>query len=500
MGQGNPSTFLEDKMTIAETNIPQKLLSFILVCLVIPTLTLQGQSITSTTAFDVSMESLFDFIEENDPGCSLGIIEQNRLSYMKNRGSANLDWSVPVSSGTIFDIASLSKQFTATAIALLEIDGALQIDDDVRKWIPELKVYTKPITIRHLLNHTSGIRDYLALMNLASIDFNNVFTEFDAVEIILQQDALNFTPGDQFMYSNSGYLLAAHIVRRVTGQSLRTFLEQRVFGPLNMHRTQIWDNNREIVKERATGYSLSSDQWGIDHLLNFQMGGDGQVLTSIEELAKWDNNFYDATVGGSQLLSKLHTRGILNNGDTIDYALGLTVDNYRGLKRVMHTGSWGGFRTNITRYPNQQTTFILLCNRSDGTEQLDVTDIADLVLIDHFTEASTGNLNLRSDGSVVNSTVDDDLQSSFNPETSPLNSSQNYTGEYWSVELGVSFFISSTGQELSLQRPDGTLTKMSYNGGSQYIGNGLVLDFPEANRMILGTSRVAGIKFLKRLP
>ncbi len=470
-----------------------------LACLINSTSLVQAQSMAHSPDLYEQIDPLFDFVLKSDPGCSLGIIEQNQLSYEKNMGLANLDWSIPISTSSIFDIASVSKQFTATAIALLEIDGLLQIDDDVRKWIPELKVYEEPITIRHLLNHTSGIRDYLSLMNLADIDFNNVFTEFDAVNLITRQDALNFPPGDRFLYSNSGYLLAAHIVRRVTGQSLRNFLEEKVFDPLGMTNTLIWDDNQEIVPERTTGYSISSEKWEIDHLLNFQMGGDGQVLTSIRDLAKWDHNFYEPIVGGTPLLDRLHSRGILNSGDTIDYALGLTVDQYRGLKRVMHTGSWGGFRANITRYPDQQTTFILLCNRSDGTQNLRVTDVADIVLADHFTELAITDMNLRSDGSSLEQQTQEDPRVTIKPKQPNPNSLKEYTGEYQSKELGVSFLLNLEGQHLTLERPNG-LTILNYSGSNRFTGDGLIISFTEPNQMKIDTDRVLGIKFSKTGP
>jgi CubicO group peptidase (beta-lactamase class C family) len=209
---------------------------------------------------------------------------------------------------------------------LLELDGVLSLDDDVRTWIPELPDYGSAITIRHLLNHTSGIRDYLTLMSLAGIDFDDVFEEMDGVEVIARQLALNFEPGSEYLYSNSGYLLLANIVRRATGRSLREFLEERVFNPLGMAGTSIWDDNTEILEERATGYAPSEDGWNIDHAWNFQMGGDGQVITSVEDLLKWDRNFYSPEVGGQGLLSRLHTQGTLTSGDTIAYALGLTLD------------------------------------------------------------------------------------------------------------------------------------------------------------------------------
>jgi CubicO group peptidase (beta-lactamase class C family) len=334
------------------------------------------------------VDAVFDFIERDAPGCALGVVQDGALAYGRGYGLANLDWGIPLTTSTVFDIGSVSKQFTATALALLDLDGVLSLDDEVRTWIPELPNYGPTITIRHLLNHTSGIRDYLTLQSLAGFEFANVMDEHDGVELIVRQKALNFEPGSEYLYSNSGYLLLANIVRRATGQSLRDFLEERVFDPLGMAHTSIWDDNTEIVAERATGYSRGDD-WEIDHAWNFQMGGDGQVITSIDDLVKWDANFYDPVVGGTGLLHRLHTQGVLNDGDTIEYALGLGVGEYRGLRRVAHGGAWAGFRAHLTRFPDQRTSVIVECNRGDANTSTYVNAVADAVLEEDFTEEAT---------------------------------------------------------------------------------------------------------------
>jgi CubicO group peptidase (beta-lactamase class C family) len=333
------------------------------------------------------VDQVFAFIEADAPGCALGVIQDGRLAYGKGYGLANLDWSVPIGTSTVFDIASVSKQFTATAVALLEMDGVLSLDDDVRRWVPELPDYGATITLRHLLNHTSGLRDYLTLLNLAGFDFANVFDEEGGVRLIVRQRAPNFEPGSEYLYSNSGYLLLANIVRRASGMSLREFLQARVFEPLDMTRTSIWDRNTEVLAGRATGYSRAgSDGWRINHAWNFQMGGDGQVITSVEDLAKWDANFYEPVMGGQGLLDRLHTRGVLSNGDTISYALGLTLDQYRGLRRVQHGGSWAGFRSQLARFPEQRTSIVIECNRSDANPVAYASAVADLVLAEVFPE------------------------------------------------------------------------------------------------------------------
>ena len=333
------------------------------------------------------VDSVFDFVGRDAPGCALGVVRDGRVAYGKGYGLANLDWGIPITTATVFDIGSVSKQFTATAVALLAADGVLTLDDEVRRWIPEMPDYGKSITLRHLLNHTSGVRDYLTLLNLAGFDFANVFDEGAGVRLIARQRALNFEPGSEFLYSNSGYLLLAAVVRRASGRSLRDFLEARVFDPLGMAHSSVWDDNAEILAGRATGYApADGGGWEIDHAWNFQMGGDGQVITSVEDLARWDANFYEPTVGGQALLDRLHTRGILNDGDTIAYALGLTVDRYRGLRRVQHGGAWAGFRAMLARFPDQRTSIVIECNRGDANTTAYANAVADAVLEGAFTE------------------------------------------------------------------------------------------------------------------
>ncbi len=335
------------------------------------------------------VDSVFSFVDRDAPGCSMGIVQNRKLLYGRGYGLANLDWGIPASTSTVYDIGSVSKQFTATAVALLDLDGVLSLEDDIRKWVPEMPEYTidgtkRTITIRHLLNHTSGMRDYLTLMSLSGENFIDVFDEFDGVDLIVKQQALNFAPGEEYLYSNSGYLMLANIVRRASGKSVRVFLEERVFDPLGMANTSIWDDNKETVHERATGYSPEGDGWGIDHAWNFQMGGDGQVLTSVDDLVKWENNFQDRIVGGQPLMDHLHKRAILNSGDTLRYALGLNVDTYRGIRRVGHGGSWAGFRADIKRFPDQATSVIVLCNRGNANAGQYATKIVDIVLSEYL--------------------------------------------------------------------------------------------------------------------
>ncbi|MBY0435261.1 MAG: beta-lactamase family protein [Cyclobacteriaceae bacterium] len=300
----------------------------------------------------------------NTPGLVVAIYEKGKISFSKGYGLADLDYNIPITSQTVFDVGSMSKQFTAACIFLLEQQGKLSIDDPIQKFLPEIPAYNGDrVTIRHLVNHTSGLRDYVEIMNYAGIPFGNVFTESMGLDIMARQKEVNFRPGEKFMYNNGGYMLLAIIVRRTSGMSIGEYAEKNIFGPLGMTHSFILEDPDRIVSNSATGYVKRKDgQFARQHFYNFAIGGDGQVYTSVEDLLKWDNNFYDYKVGGKDLQKRLHERGILNNGDTIAYAGGLFIEKYKGQRVVQHSGSWGGFRSMLYRLPDLHISLVTLAN------------------------------------------------------------------------------------------------------------------------------------------
>jgi CubicO group peptidase (beta-lactamase class C family) len=319
------------------------------------------------------------------PGCAVGVSRAGDLVFSDAWGSANLESGEPLTPGRVFYLASVSKQFTATAVALLALDGTLSLDDDVRTWIPELPDYGAPVTLRHLLTHTSGLRDYLTLMSLAGLSLEEAHTPDEILALIARQRALNFPPGERYLYSNTGYFLIPVVVERVTGRTIREFMEDRIFGPLGMAHTLFFDDHRETIPNRALSYGTGVD--GIverTFLDRFDQVGSGGVLSTVEDLARWDANFYTGAVGGEPLLDLLHTRGVLISGDTIDYALGLTLGEYHGLPTVEHGGSMMGFRTNLLRFPDQQLAVITLCNLGGIDPALLARQVADLYLPREF--------------------------------------------------------------------------------------------------------------------
>jgi CubicO group peptidase (beta-lactamase class C family) len=281
----------------------------------------------------------------------------------------------------VFDIGSTSKQFTAASVLLLEKQGKLSVNDDVRKYIPELPDYGRTITILHLLNHTSGLRDYLELMWLAAINFDSVTTDDDALQIVVRQRATNFPPGTDWLYSNTGYFLLSLIVKRVSGKTLREFASESIFVPLQMTHTQFGDDHTALIANRVLAYDPSEKEGGYAlEVSYFEQTGDGAVHTSVQDLQRWDENFYTGQVGGAAFLAEMQEQGRLNNGKVLDYAKGLFIADYRGLRTVSHGGAWGGYRAELLRFPDQHFSVACLCNRGDANPSRKAQLVAEIYL------------------------------------------------------------------------------------------------------------------------
>lgn len=328
----------------------------------------------------------------NSPGCALGIVKDGSFVYKRGYGMANLDYNIPISPDTSFYIASTSKQFTAMSIALLARDGKISLDDDIHKYLPEIPQYQSTITIRHLIHHTSGIRDYLELTPLAGRYTEDINTEEDFMRLIARQKNLNFKPGEEYSYSNSNYFLLSQIVKRVSGKSLRKFADERIFKTLGMVNTFFHDDRREIIKNRASGhFPVGSGGFSVV-FTNFEGVGDGGLYTSVEDLLLWDRNFYDNKLGGgADLINQILTPRALNNGDKNDYAFALTRIDYKGLKMIGHGGSFIGFRAQMFRFPEQKFSVICLCNSANIDPTNLVKRVADIYLDEQIKQAAGGD-------------------------------------------------------------------------------------------------------------
>src|SRR5262245_39813325 len=309
------------------------------------------------------VDELFREYDRSDsPGCALGVYRNGKILYARGYGMANLELGVANSPQTVFDIGSTGKQFTAFSIQLLAQEGKLSLDDDIRKWVPEIPSYGKTVTIRNLLHHTGGLRDYIELFSLQGVVQEDLSVDQDVLDIMARQKAPNFPPGAEHLYSNTGYFLLSVIVKRASGQSLRDFAAERIFGPLGMSHTQYNNLHTRIIPNRAQGYSRpKGGVWGID-MSDWEQTGDGAVNTTIEDLQLWDENFYDGKVGGKKLIETMHQTGMLNSGKKLEYASAIYVSTYRGLKSIAHGGSWAGFRAQLMRFPDQHLSVACLCN------------------------------------------------------------------------------------------------------------------------------------------
>jgi CubicO group peptidase (beta-lactamase class C family) len=313
------------------------------------------------------------------PGSALAVMKDGRIIYKRGYGMADLDHDVTITPATVFHVASVSKQFTAAAILLLEQDGKLSIDDDVRKYVPELPDFGQRITLRHLLHHTSGLRDQWDLLGLAGWRYSlDLITDEDVLALMARQKDLNFKPGERHLYCNTGYTLLAQVVKRVSGQSFRDFTTARIFAPLGMTRTHFRDDHAEIVKGIAYGYVPAGNAYKLS-VTNFDTVGATSLLTTVEDLALWDENFYNPRVGGRALIDRMLERGKLNDGRILDYACGLTVGKYKGLNIVDHTGGDAGYRSDLIRFPDQHFSVACLSNVTNEPGSL-ARQVADIYL------------------------------------------------------------------------------------------------------------------------
>jgi CubicO group peptidase (beta-lactamase class C family) len=320
------------------------------------------------------------------PGCAVGVGQAGQPVTARAYGMADLEHDVPLTPESIFEAGSVTKQVTAAAVVLLAVDGKLSLDDDVRKHVPELPDYGTPITIRHLLNHTSGLRDWGSVADLAGWPrTTRVYDNDIALDIAARQRALNYRPGALYSYTNSGYNLLAVIVGRVSGMPLARFSQLRLFEPLGMTRTSWRDDFARVVPGRAIAYQPARDTALARGAFRLDMPfenayGNGGLLTTVGDLLRWTDNLETGTLGGPRFLAEMHRQGRLTDGREITYASGLVVDRYRGLREVSHSGATAGYRAWLGRYPDEKVTVAVLCNHAAANATALAHEAADLYL------------------------------------------------------------------------------------------------------------------------
>ena len=314
------------------------------------------------------------------PGCAVGVSRNGTVVYARGYGMANLEHDAAISPDSIFHVASISKQFAAFSVALLAADGKLSLDDEVRKHLPEIPDFGKRITVRHLMHHTSGLRDQWTLQNYAGWREDDVITEADVLTMAGRQRGLNFDPGAEYLYSNTGFTLLGAIVKRVSGQSLREFAETRIFAPLGMTRTHFHNDHTMIVRGRTSAYQPRPSGGFRISIPVFDTDGATSLFTTVGDLLRWEQNFVDAKVGGRSLIEQAQVPGRLNDGSDTGYGWGLSVGRYRGVRAVGHSGADAGYRADVVRFPDHDLAIATFCNLST-TNPADLTrQVADVLL------------------------------------------------------------------------------------------------------------------------
>ncbi len=341
-----------------------------------------AQSAIATPTFPTAkIDAIFAaWSAQKTPGCAVGIVRDGKLAYSRGFGMADLEHGRPMTPRTPVHAASLAKQFTAFAIHLLVADGKLSLDDDIREFVPEVPDYGEAITVRHLVHHTSGLRDQWSLLALAGWRSEDVNNDQDILALVARQRALNFRPGEDYLYSNTGYTLLGLIVKRVSGLTLREFARQRIFEPLGMRHTQVRDDHALLVDDRALSYRREPSGAYRYLALSSSNAGATNLVTTVQDLARWDQNFYDAKLGGAQIIEAMQQVGRFDDGTPFDYASGLFVSVYRGARLVTHGGADAGYRSVLLRLPEQHFSVIALCNAGEADPGADARNVVDLVL------------------------------------------------------------------------------------------------------------------------
>lgn len=403
------------------------------------------------------VDALFEYWDKPDsPGVSIAVVKDGEVVYSRGYGMANLEYDIPNSPSTIFHIASVSKQFTDFAVLLLAEEGKVSLEDDIRKYIPEVPDFGKTITLRHLATHTSGMRDQWNLLALGGWRLDDVITKEHIMKLVERQKALNFEPGAEYLYCNTGYTLLAEVVSRISGQSFAEFTKQRIFEPLGMTNTLFYDDHEKVVKNRAYSYYLDGNTYK-KSVLNYANVGATSLFTTVEDLAKWAINFEQPQVGNPETMKQMHTRGILNNGDTIVYALGQGITEYKGLRRISHSGGDANFRTYLARFPDQGYSFIVFSNGANISPGLIGMSIADIYLKDLFTAEEQSNTNSSPEAP---------------EEQQPMQGTlSDYTGSFYSDELATTYTFKVKDDQLvaeHIRHPD---IAFQHNSGNSFTSN-----------------------------
>ena len=451
----------------------------------------------ATAGLDAKIDALFARWTQSTPGCAVGVGVGGRSVLERAYGMADLEHDVRNNPETIFEAGSVSKQFTAAALLLLVKDGRVALDDPVRKYIPELPEYETPITLRHMVNHTSGLRDWGSLAGIAGWPRGaRVHTHAHVVDILSRQKSLNFTPGSHYSYSNSGYNLIAVLVGRVSGMSFADFSQKRLFQPLGMTRTSWRDDYTRVLKDRAIAYAGAGGGFRTD--MPFEnVHGNGGLLTTVGDLLRWNENFVAPKVGDSAFVAELQKTVPFTSGTMQAYAFGLMIGQYKGLPEVSHSGSTAGYRAFLTRFPQQHVSVAVLCNAGTANATQHAHAVADLYLDGHLNAAAPRQAVLAETRGPTATLARD---ATFQPDAAAL---AEYAGTYHSDEIETTIVVAvQNGALVARRRPD-TTTSLRPHSRDRFDGGGIgLLTFHRRGGRVtefgVTQDRVWDLRFLKQ--
>ncbi len=436
-----------------------------------------------------AVDEIFSRWTSSTPGCAVGVAVGGKPVLMKAYGMADLERDVRNTPETIFESGSVSKQFTAMAVQLLAGEGKLSLDDPVRKYVPELPDFGKPITIRHMLSHTSGLRDWGGVEGIAGWPrTTREYTHAHVIDIVSRQKSLNFDPGTKWSYSNTGFNIAAVIVSRVSGIPFAEFSTQRIFTPLGMTHTSWRDDHTRIVKNRAIAYSEANGGYSIE--MPFEnVHGNGGLLTTVGDLLIWNENFVSPKVGNPTVITEMTTVGKYNDGRPLDYGLGLYVNDYRGVKNVYHSGSTAGYRAHLNRFPESRTSVAVLCNGSNGDATRAANRVSDVFLSDRLKPAAPAQAATPPAAAMQPQ-----------PTTSQL---APLAGSYWSDEAETMLIAAVDQGALVLRRRPDTVIKLTAIGPDKFRGSIGTVTFMRsgggvAESLSVSQERVWDLRFTKK--